>query len=55
VGDLRLLGEEAGVVRFADAAGAEHAAVVEQAQGPVVPASCGAAPEPQRRLDARLA
>jgi hypothetical protein len=55
VGDLRLLGAEGDVVRFRSADGAEHAAVVEEAEGPVVPASCGAAPEPQARLSARPA
>jgi hypothetical protein len=55
VDDLRLAGIEGDVVRFLAADGAEHAAVVERAEGPVVPPSCGAAAEPQPRLTARLA
>jgi hypothetical protein len=54
--DLRLVGAPpaAGGVRFRDARGREHEARVEPALGPPVPASCGAAAEPQPRFDARL-
>ena len=55
VDDLRLVAVEDDVVRFVTADGAELAAVVEEGDGPVVPASCGADPEPQPLLTARLA
>jgi hypothetical protein len=54
VEDLRLSGLDDAVVRFRAADGNEHAAVVGETDGPVVPASCGAAPEPQRTFTARL-
>lgn len=52
--DLRFAGVEDGVVRLVDAGGREHTAVVDEIAGPVVPASCGASPEPQARFTARL-
>lgn len=52
--DLRLGGLDDSVVRFQAANGNEYAAVVEEAEGPAVPASCGAPPEPQRTFTARL-
>jgi hypothetical protein len=54
VDDLRLAGVDDRVVRLVDADGREHDAVVDEIAGPVVPASCGAAPEPQARFTARL-
>lgn len=54
VEDLRLIAVDHSVVRFRDRAGSEHAATVEEIAGPVVPASCGAEPEAQRALAARL-
>jgi hypothetical protein len=53
--DLSLIAVERSLVRFRAADGRELAAVVEQVPGPVVPASCGVAPEPQRRFRARPA
>lgn len=47
VDDLRLMAVEDPLVRFRDRDGNEHVATVEAAEGPVVPASCGAPPEPQ--------
>jgi hypothetical protein len=52
--DLELVSSEGSTVRFRDSSGREWAAVVEQHEGPVVPASCGAAPEPQVERTARL-
>lgn len=54
IADLDLVEAEGGMVRFRDVAGREHVALVEQRSGPVVPASCGAAPEPQVGFSARL-
>jgi hypothetical protein len=54
VGDLRLIDVDGERVRFRGPDGKRHTAVVESAVGPVVPASCGAEPEPQRILTARL-
>ena len=54
VGDLRLCGTEGARVWFRDRAGTEHIAVVEEIVGPSVPASCGAEPEPQASLSARV-
>lgn len=45
IGGLRLLAHEAGVVRFR-AGGGEATVRVDEAPGPIVPASCGAEPEP---------
>jgi hypothetical protein len=47
VESLRLTGVEGPVVRFRGLDGLEHAAQVEEAIGPSVPASCGAEPAPQ--------
>lgn len=52
--DLRLLGVDGPVVRFLARDGSPYAAFVEATVGPVVPASCGAAPEPQRVFSARV-
>ncbi len=54
VEDLRLVAVDDPVVRFRGRDGSEHAATVEEIAGPVVPASCGAEPEAQRALTARL-
>lgn len=54
IGDLRLLGAEDSVVRFRTLDGSDHAVVVEEAAGRVVPASCGAEPEAQRVFSARI-
>jgi hypothetical protein len=54
IDDLRLVDVGMGRVRFRDAEGREHVAITEQRLGPVVPASCGAAPEPQLGFTARL-
>lgn len=47
IGDLELVADEGGNVRFRGPGGHEHAAIVEERLGPSVPASCGAEPEPQ--------
>jgi hypothetical protein len=52
--DLQLVEADGRTVRFRDATGREHVASVEQHAGPVVPASCGAEPEPQVAFTARL-
>ena len=52
--DLRLVDIDGERVRFRGRDGKQYAAVVESAVGPVVPASCGAEPEPQRIVTARL-
>ena len=54
IGDLRLLGAEDSVVRFRTLDGSDHAVVVEEAAGSVVPASCGAEPEAQKVFSARI-
>ena len=54
VEDLHRVAAEGGSVRFRDTTGREHVAVVEQRLGPVVPASCGAEPEPQAAFSARV-
>jgi (2Fe-2S) ferredoxin len=54
IADLRLTGIEGRRVSFRDTDGHEHVAVVETARGPVVPASCGAEPEPHAVLTARV-
>lgn len=53
LGDLRLLAHEDGVVRFA-AAGHERVVHVDEKEGPAVPASCGAEPEPTRVWRTRI-
>jgi hypothetical protein len=52
--DLRLAAVEDSLVRFQDRDGHGHTVEVEEAPGPVVPASCGAAPEPQAMFRARV-
>jgi hypothetical protein len=52
--DLELVGAEGARVRFRDRSGREHDAIVEQRVGPIVPASCGADPEPQLGFTARV-
>ena len=54
IADLRLTGVEGGRVSFRERDGTEHVAAVERAPGPAVPASCGAEPEPQTVLAARV-
>jgi hypothetical protein len=54
IDDLHLVEADGGTVRFRDARGREHVANVEQHAGTVVPASCGAEPEPQVAFTARL-
>ena len=53
--DLGLVDDDGEVVRFVDRNGREHRAVPGEAAGPIVPASCGAEPAPQRHVVARLA
>lgn len=55
VDELRLSGVDGSSVRFRSWDGIEHSTVVEELEGPVVPASCGAEPEAQRILRARIA
>jgi hypothetical protein len=52
--DVQLVETDGATVRFRDSSGREHVALVEQRAGPLVPASCGAAPEPQVEFTARL-
>jgi hypothetical protein len=54
IDELRLLEVDGDHVRFRDSSGREHVAVVEQRRGPSVPASCGAVPEPQLVISARV-
>ena len=53
-GDLRLIDVDGDLVRFHGSDGRVHTALVESALGPAVPASCGAAQEPQLVLTARV-
>ncbi|HWQ22768.1 MAG TPA: sucrase ferredoxin [Gaiellaceae bacterium] len=53
VHDLSLIAVEGPLVRFRAEDGRELAATVEELPGPAVPASCGKAPERQRRFQAR--
>ena len=53
VDDLRFAGVEHGHVRFRSWDGTDWAAVVEEVEGPAVPASCGDDPAPQRAFRAR--
>ena len=53
--DLQLLDVDGDRVRFRDLDGREHTAIAEQHRGPSVPASCGAAAEPQVVVSARVA
>ncbi len=52
LGALRLAGAEGSLVRFRTREGGAHAVHVEEVAGRAVPASCGAAPEPQRAFAA---
>jgi len=52
--DLKLAGDDGTNVRFVAAGGREYCASVEQAMGATVPVSCGAQPELQIHLGARL-
>lgn len=54
VDDLRLSAMDGSVVRFRGRNGVEHAASVEEIDGPRVPVSCGAEPERQKAHVARL-
>ncbi|OFW75037.1 MAG: hypothetical protein A2Y55_02010 [Actinobacteria bacterium RBG_16_68_12] len=54
VSELELTNVEGSTVRFRSWEGAEHIAIVEEVAGPVAPASCGADPEAQRVLRARV-
>jgi hypothetical protein len=54
VHELSLVAVDESVVRFHGRDGTEHAALVEEEAGAVVPASCGATPEPQRTFSARV-
>jgi hypothetical protein len=52
--DVRLTAVDGSVVRFRVRDGAVHAVAVEEAEGPAVPASCGAPPEAQSAFSVRL-
>jgi hypothetical protein len=52
--DLQLAAVDGSLVRFRDRDGTPYDAAVEQAEGPVVPSSCGAPPEPQKVYRARV-
>jgi hypothetical protein len=52
--DLQLLDVDGDRARFRDLDGREHTAIAEQHRGPSVPASCGAAAEPQVVVSARV-
>ena len=52
--DLKLAGDDGTNVRFVAVGGREYCASVEQAMGATVPVSCGAQPELQIHLGARL-
>jgi hypothetical protein len=54
IDDLRLVEVDGDSVRFRDSSGRLHVAVVSQTAGPIVPASCGAKPEPQPEFVARV-
>ena len=54
VGDLRLVDASDEAVRFHAWDGSEYAVRVDTIEGPAVPASCGAEPEPQRAFAASL-
>jgi hypothetical protein len=53
IADLRLIAADGALVRFRAADGREHAAIVEERSGPIIPASCGAEAEPQAGFTAR--
>lgn len=52
--DLRLAAVEDSLVRFHDRDGNTHEATVDEVPGPLVPASCGVAPEPRTIFRARV-
>jgi hypothetical protein len=54
IDDLHLVEVDGNTVRFRDVTGREHVAIAERRSGPVVPASCGADPEPQVTFSARV-
>jgi hypothetical protein len=54
IDDLQLVEADGDTVRFRDVTGREHVAIAEQTAGAVVPASCGAEPEPQAAFSARV-
>jgi hypothetical protein len=54
IDDLHLVEADGDTVRFRDVTGREHVAIAERRSGPVVPASCGADPEPQVAFSARV-
>jgi hypothetical protein len=54
IDDLQLVEVDGDVVRFRDVTGRQHVAIAERRSGPVVPASCGADPEPQVAFSARV-
>jgi hypothetical protein len=54
VAALRFVAADGREVRIRTADGVEHTVVVEETEGPSVPASCGADPEPQRMFEVRL-
>jgi len=54
VADLHLVGMEGQVVRLRGQDGSEHEASVDEIVGPMVPASCGVEPEPQKSFRARM-
>lgn len=54
VDDLHLVGVEDGKVRFRSWDGTDWTAVVEEIEGPAVPASCGAEAVPRRSSHARV-
>ena len=54
IDDLRLGAVEKDTVRFRSWNGVDWAALVEEVEGPAVPASCGDEPAPQRSLRARV-
>jgi hypothetical protein len=54
IADLALVDDDGTIVRFTDAEGREHGAVPAESSSEPLPASCGAEPERQRHLVARL-
>jgi hypothetical protein len=53
--DVTLVGDDGTSVTFCDPDGNALRAIPRETQGPAVPASCGAEPEPQRHFTARVA
>jgi hypothetical protein len=54
VADLHLVGMRGQVARFRGRDGSEHEASVHEIVGPIVPASCGVEPEPQKSFRAQM-